>query len=730
MPNQQNYDILDSFVLRESQMPVSLFIDLVSSNQVSDSGIKKILARKAIRESIFIASPTFWGHIEKWEKGHLKTSKKSERIKLSLLKYLARLSTRATPFGLFAGCSVHNFNKPTKINGSQNVRRKTYLSSAFIENILKDINDSLDFWSTIKFHTNDTIVGFHGKYRYIKQTEETEKSQFAIEEVSIIPELSKVLKTAKHGACLSYLTESITGGDISPLEAKDFINELVQAKLLLSELSQPRLDNDYLYNLVALLRKLGENKKAETIEKVLDSLKRIDMKITNEISEYKDIINDISKLDYKLEGENLFHINSYQTNDFHLQLSYKQLFLKALKILRVLNDGYKNRQLEHFKKQFNKRYSSQKKKLLEAIDPDYGIDYLSMKDTLGTTEILKGINLKKGNRQSHLTLSHTETILSRKIALAIQNSEEEITLKDSDFKSDLDSLENLPNTFSGIFEIIEGDKAPFVRLKSLGGSSGTNLISRFALGNRDFANLVNEISEKEETMDPVKIGAELVHVPEGRLANILMRPNLRRYEIPILSPPHKKNSILLEDLSIFLRDGDLILKSDKLNKEIVPHLSNAHNFESSTLPIYRFLCDLQGQSTNINLSPDLSFLGKIFPFIPRITYQGIIISPARWQFENEFLSNLFEVYPEPEKLIMEMRKLRIKLKMPKLVSLIQGENEILVNLENIDCLKYFIQLIRNQSTIILHEFFFDSHHYKNGTLKCANEIIVTYIKKT
>lgn len=535
MPNQQNYDILDSFVLREPQMPVSLFIDLVSSNQVSDISIKRILERKAIRESIYIASPTFWGHIEKWENDDIEISKKSERIKLSLLKYFARLSTRPTPFGLFAGCSVHSFNKPTKINGSQNGRRKTYLSSALIENIVEDINDSLDFWSTIKFYTNDTIVAFQGKYRYIKQTREAEKNQFVIEEVSVIPELSKVLKTAKDGAFLSDLIESIIGDDISPLEAKDFINDLVKAKLLISELSLSRLDDDYLHHLVALLRKLGENKKAETIEKVLDSLKRIDLERTNEISAYKDIIKDINKLGYKLEGQNLFHINSYQANDFYLPQSYKQLFLKALKILRVLNDGHKNPRLELFKKQFNKRYGSQKEKLLKVIDPDYGIDYLSVKDTLGITEILESINFKKSQQKANLDLNNIDLVLSRKIALALQNNENEIALNDSDFDIDENALENLPNTFSGIFEIIEGDKAPFIRLKSLGGSSGTNLICRFAMGNRDFANLVNEISEKEDTMDPVKIGAELVHLPEGRLANILMKPNLRRYEIPILS---------------------------------------------------------------------------------------------------------------------------------------------------------------------------------------------------
>src|SRR4029077_12218322 len=73
-----------------------------------------------------------------------------------------------------------------------------------------------------------------------------------------------------------------------------------------------------------------------------------------------------------------------------------------------------------------------------------------------------------------------------------------------------------------------------VLLHSVSGPAGASLLGRFCHADPDLlANVCAHLRE-EEALDPDGIFAEVVHLPEGRLGNILLRPVLRRYEISYL----------------------------------------------------------------------------------------------------------------------------------------------------------------------------------------------------
>ena len=66
----------------------------------------ELLAGERIRETVYVGSPDLYKELQKLINGEIKEEDKKRKIETSLVKYLSRMSTRCTPFGLFATCSV------------------------------------------------------------------------------------------------------------------------------------------------------------------------------------------------------------------------------------------------------------------------------------------------------------------------------------------------------------------------------------------------------------------------------------------------------------------------------------------------------------------------------------------------------------------------------------------------------------------------------------------------
>ncbi|WP_136468523.1 lantibiotic dehydratase family protein [Flagellimonas onchidii] len=721
-----DYHILDSFVLREPLMPVNLFLDLASGSQISDEAIKQHLQNKDIREAIFIASPSFWNQVEKWENDNCTDFKKAEKVKMSILKYLARLSVRATPFGLFAGCSIEYFDSPNEPDRTApQVTRKTFISHTCLEDLLKKIFAKR--FKNCTYLTNNTLYEIGDKLRYVRQIDSKGTTSFVIEELSKSDELSKILNKAKSGAHISELGNLIQHRGVTLSEANEFIEELIKIQLINRDIRPSLYEQNPLSYVSLLLKGIGQNSIAKVLEEANNQLIEIDSGRFDKIPQYKRVLNKLLLVDELNQSPIIFNVISYNTTGLILSKKTKQHFLNAVKIMKILNSGHKEKRLEDFKIQFEKRYGDRKVRLLNLLDPDYGIDYLSVSSNLGVSKIMTSFMSEKES-YPEMNLGSIDLMIARKVAHANLNNEEEIEINDIDLTHYRNNHENIPDTFSGIFEIIKKKEEELVRLRSLGGSSALNLISRFTIGSDAFCDYAKKISNIEQKLRKDQIIAEVVHIPESGLETILVRSDYIKYKIPILADLNHENCIQLDDLSVFLNNGTIILWSERLQSEIIPSINTSHNFESSSLPIYRFLCDLQSQNKNSALSPDFDYLGKIFLHIPRIVYKGIIVSPALWCLEKELFKIFHENLDDNHKLLSEGEKLRKEYRIPKLVLYIQGDSEILVNLENVDCLKYFLQLIKNQSKVLLHEFLFDSHTYQNDNVH-ANEVVVTYYKK-
>src|SRR5262249_17485757 len=124
---------------------------------------------------------------------------------------------------------------------------------------------------------------------------------------------------------------------------------------------------------------------------------------------------------------------------------------------------------------------------------------------------------------------------------------------------------------------------------SVGGPPGATLLGRFCHSDPALHEVVTANIAAEHGLRPDAVFAEAVHLADGRLANISARPVLREHEIVYLgrSGAPADHQLPMTDLLVSVRDGRVVLRSRSLGREVVPRLTNAHNFVTGALGTYR-----------------------------------------------------------------------------------------------------------------------------------------------
>jgi hypothetical protein len=284
-----------------------------------------------------------------------------------------------------------------------------------------------------------------------------------------------------------------------------------------------------------------------------------------------------------------------------------------------------NPNLNNFLKAFYNRYEDKEMSLLTVLDNEIGIGYPVGKegDIVPLLEKFVIPNKEQQNRRQ-IEWSNIQSVLHKKWREAHAQKQYKVQLYDTDFTLQAEKRTDLPDTFSAmckIFSIKEGQ--PLTYLSSCGGSSAANLLARFTHIDNEIEEHVLEITQKEIELQKEAILAEIVHLPESRIGNIIFRPVIREYEIPYLAKPavKKEFQIPVSDLFISVRGNQLFLRSKRLNKRIIPRLTNAHNYSTNAMPVYHFLCDLQTDNQKAYLGLNWSNLTNDYDFLPRIMYK-------------------------------------------------------------------------------------------------------------
>ena len=731
------YRNFPGYVLRAPLLSFSFYKELTQNTSLSEDKLKQVCRDKIIKEAIFLASPSLYNEFEKWLKGDIKDKAASESILYTVLKYISRMSSRCTPFGLFAGTAVGTFSEKTTItlrDKSKN-KRHTRLDMNYLVALSQDIVKDKTIRDQLLFYPNTSIYKSGHQLRYVEYKYVNSQRIHHIVAVDHSAYIQKVLVKAQQGALLHNLAALLVDDEITREEANGFIDELVENQLLISELEPSVSGPEFLDQLLTVLKRLkGTEQLISVLENTAQTLQNIDNNLGNTAEEYIALSESLKKLGTDFDLKYMFQTDmllSPEVNTISTEIVRK--VKKGMALLNKLTLPSQETLISRFRAAFYERYEDREVPLSKALDIELGVGFRQDQDSGDINQLVDDLVLPpqdESNALKDVKWSPVHAVLQQKLMACIREQKTMLVIEEEDFNQFKEHWEDLPDTISVMIEMVTIDRREKIMITNTGGSSGANLLGRFCHGDPQLLEHTREIIKLETEMNPDKILAEIIHLPESRAGNILMRPVFRTCEIPYLAKSvlKHKNQLPLHDLMISVRAMDEVkLRSKKYNKEVVPHLTNAHNFSNGALPVYEFLANMQTQNKRSSIGFNWGPFEEEYKFLPGVMYNEIILSGATWNIAIQEVEPLLKCMNNDDRFLEALNRFIHVRRIPQYVLLADGDNELLVNTQNITSVKMLLTTVKKRSKFKLKAFLHTEESLvKEGKEACTNQVILSF----
>jgi len=744
MKDNLSYDTYSTFVIRAPLFPFNFLMTLLAEESAPYENIIGIIKQPIVAEALFIGSPEFYEQLQKWANGKEIDAKETERFFQSFYKYLSRMASRSTPFGLFAGCGIGKTGYKTEVilGKISDHERHTRLDMSYLCNLAHVLEKNDNIKNKLQYFPNTSLYKSGEKLRYIEYRYKKDYRTHHLIEIKNSEFLEFVINEAKSGKTIQELVQLLIEKDILPEQSYEYIYKLIDNQILISELDPTVTGEEFLNRILKILSPID---RIENIKNILNQtnkkLNTIDLKIGNSTDQYYEIASDLSQMGVDYNMKFLFQTD-IRLKTINSSINHQTLhsIKEGIILFNKLTTKYTNTNISQFIEAFTNRYETRECPLLNVLDTETGIGYLQtnrISDGDVSPLIADIVIPSRGKSSFKLEWNKIQEFLLRKFLDATEKNNLEIELTDDEIQSFDADWSDLPITFYSIVKIVEGPSEKYqggrILMENAGGSSVTQLLGRFCHGNPEINDFVKEITAFERSYFEEAILAEIVHLPESRIGNIILRPILQDYEIPFLtsSAVDPEHTITLDDLYISVHNKEIVLRSKRLNKRIIPRLSNAHNYSNRALPVYQFLCDLQSQNVRTPIGFNWGSPISEYSFRPRVIYKNLIISPASWMIQKEEINNFYKTRDDKE-LIQVVKKWREKKKMPDMVLLENSDNMLFITFESLLSVKTLLATVKNMKVFTLKEFLFnpDNAVVKSEEGVYTNEFLITFFKSS
>jgi thiopeptide-type bacteriocin biosynthesis protein len=164
---------------------------------------------------------------------------------------------------------------------------------------------------------------------------------------------------------------------------------------------------------------------------------------------------------------------------------------------------------------------------------------------------------------------------------------------------------------------------------------------------------------------------EVVFLPaNARLANVTIRPAVRSYEIVFGASPGVPEVVPLEELLVGVANGRFYVRWPAAGKRL--HFTSGHMLNPHTAPaVAQFLLQVSHDGAVVFSGFDWG-PAEEFPFLPRVRSGRIVLRPAEWKIPKA------DLHPDRMEAIETWRR---EWNVPRVVALAAGDNRLVLDLD-------------------------------------------------
>jgi thiopeptide-type bacteriocin biosynthesis protein len=657
------YESIDWILVRTPLLPVTSYLEL--GDGIAD------LSDPLVRRAVAAGSPSLLAAMERAERSEL-SRRDIGRMRAKLLRYRIRMSTRPTPYGLFAGVALARCGAATDLRvRATGSRTQTRPDMAWLMELAMAAEAKPAVRRRLEVFSHPLAVVRAGCVCLAERAPMSAGGPRLAVSVRATGVVLRALELARTRIPYPELAERLCRATPSatPGKVDQLLDELWQQTLLLTELRPP---------LTTLNPARWIAERLERIPEAAEEWKRLDAFLSaadawdrsphaESIERFRTLL---SRAGAPQDGSKQTPVQVDMAISVEGQIGNAvaaEAARAAELLLRLSPAPGGTGSLEGHRQAFFERYGHAEVPLLELLDPERGLPPATLHVHGGPA-----VDPVKAVRRARTLL---------RLACTALHDRQRVVVLDERCLTDLESGRATPATAPLSLDLsvlvaarsaaaIDRGDFKIVIGPNLGGMAAGRNLARFAgLLAPDGPEVLARCAAAEQAHTEDCLWAEIVYLPpDPRLANVVIRPPVRSHEVTLAVSAGVPDSgvIPVNELVVGLEDGRFYVRWPAAGKRVV--FSSGHMLNPHGAPeVVRFLLDVSSDRRTVFNSFDWG-PAEAFPYLPRAEAGRIVLRPAQWQVRKEDLAGGIDRWRETWDV-------------PRHVCLSFGDNRLILDLE-------------------------------------------------